>query len=135
MRYVVEESNIDAVHRVMAEIREAKDEARVLKEGLKDMLEQMEDYATLQEEVKALAAKRAEFKKSLQSDNEYQKLHTQLEETKFKMKDLQEILSHHLVAYYSESGKTQITDPEGDARPLLISVKLGKPEANIQPQS
>jgi hypothetical protein len=42
---------------------------------------------------------------------------------------LQEIMSHHLVAYYSETQNTQITDNDGETRQVVLSAKIGRPEA------
>jgi septal ring factor EnvC (AmiA/AmiB activator) len=125
----MEESTIDAIHRLLSEITETKAESKTVKEHLKDIMEQNDDYRQLEEELKELTAKRAKAKEILQSDSDYQKFNSELEELKFKLKDLGEILSHHLVSYYNETNATQIKDEQGEVRQVIISAKIGKAEA------
>ena len=129
----MDEKTIDAIHRLMGEISETKLEARTIKESIADILEQNDEYKAIQEEIKQLTAKRVELKKILDADMDYKKFASELEEIKFKLKDLQEILSHHLVTYYRETQNTQIKDPDGEVRTVILSAKIGKPEA-ITPQ-
>jgi len=127
----MDEKTIDAIHRLMTEITETKQKAKTVKENLKDVLEQNDEYRALEDDLKELTTKRAAAKKVLQADKDYQMVSSELEELKFKLKDLQEILSHHLVTYYDESKKLQLKDAEGEVRPVILSAKIGKPEAEI----
>ncbi len=115
----------------MTEISETKQKAKTVKENLKDVLEQNDEYRALEDDLKELTTKRAAAKKILQADKDYQLVSSELEEQKFKLKDLQEILSHHLVTYYNESQKLQLKDSEGETRPVILSAKIGKPEADM----
>ena len=83
-----------------------------------------------EEEIKELANKRAEARKLLLSDKDYQKINADLDDERLKQKDLQEILSHYLVSYYNETKKTEVDDGSGETRQLLLSAKLGKPTAS-----
>ena len=114
------------IQRLMQEIRETRAEIKVLNDGLKDLLEQNEDYQELLEETKELTQKRAEARKLLKADADYQKLSSEVDEVKFKLKDLQEILSHHLVTFYNETQETKFTDAEGTEHQVIIVAKLGK---------
>lgn len=127
----MDETTIDAIHRLMTEITETKQKAKTVKDNLKDVLEQNDEYKALEDDLKELTTKRAAAKKVLQADKDYQLVASELEELKFKLKDLQEILSHHLVTYYNETSKTQLKDAEGEVRPVILSAKVGKPEAEI----
>lgn len=127
----MDETTIDAIHRLMTEITETKQKAKTVKDNLKDVLEQNEEYKAMEDDLKELTTKRAAAKKVLQADKDYQLVSSELEELKFKLKDLQEILSHHLVTYYDESKKLQLKDSEGEVRPVILSAKIGKPEAEI----
>ena len=127
----MDEKTIDAIHRLMTEITETKQKAKTVKENLKDVLEQNDEYRALEDDLKELTTKRAAAKKILQADKDYQMVSSELEELKFKLKDLQEILSHHLVTYYDESKKLQLKDSEGETRPVILSAKIGKPEADM----
>jgi len=127
----MDETTIQAIHRLMTEISETKQKAKTVKDNLKDVLEQNDEYKALEDDLKELTTKRAAAKKVLQADKDYQLVSSELEELKFKLKDLQEILSHHLVTYYDESKKLQLKDSEGEVRPVILSAKIGKPEAEI----
>lgn len=127
----MDESTIEAIHRLMTEISETKQKAKTVKDNLKDVLDQNDEYRALEDDLKELTTKRAQAKKVLQADKDYQLVASELEELKFKLKDLQEILSHHLVTYYDESKKLQLKDAEGEVRPVILSAKIGKPEAEI----
>ena len=68
-------------------------------------------------------------KKLLEADKDYQVVNSELEELKFQYKDLQEIMSHHLVTYFSENQTTQITDDQGETRSVILKATIGKAEA------
>ena len=87
-------------------------------------------FSVPEEEIKELSGKRAEAKKLLMADKDFQTINADLDDEKNKQKDLQEILSHYLVSYYNETQKTEITDPSGETKQLLLSAKLGKAVAN-----
>lgn len=126
----MDESTLGAIHRLLTEIAEARAEAKAVKEQLKDLAEQNDEYRELEEELKDLTAKRTKAKEILKADTDYQKFSSELDEIKFKLKDLGEILSHHLVTYYNETNATQIKDETGEVRQVIISAKIGKPEAD-----
>lgn len=123
-----DETTIGAIHRLMQEMDETRQKVKAIRDNLKDVLLQNEEYQTLQEEIKEMTVKRQQAKKLLESDRDFQTMNSELEELKFKQKDLQEIMSHHLVTYYNETQETQIKDPEGEVRQLILSAKVGKPE-------
>lgn len=123
-----EETTVSAIHRLMTEMEETRLQTKAIRENIKDVLEQNEEYKNLQEEIKEMTVKRQQAKKLLESDRDFQTLNSELEELKFKQKDLQEIMSHHLVTYYNETQDTTIKDPDGEVRQLILSAKVGKPE-------
>jgi ABC-type phosphate transport system auxiliary subunit len=122
----MDESTLDAVHRVMTEISETKLQVKTVRDTIRDVLEQNEEYTALQEELKELTKKRATMKKLLESDKDYQKVAADLDELRYKLKDLQEILSHHLVTYYNETQNTEITDSNGETHTVVLSAKIGR---------
>lgn len=124
-----DKTTLDAIHRLMLEIAETKGKMKTVKDQLKDVMEQNDEYRALQEELKEVTAKRQTAKKLLEADKDYQLVNSELEEMKFKYKDLQEIMSHHLVTYFSENQTTQITDDQGETRQVILKASIGKPEA------
>lgn len=127
MEEVVEDkTTLDAVHRLMLELAETSGKMKAMKSDLKDIAEQNDEYRAIQEELKGATEKRATAKKLLEADKDYQVVNSELEELKFKYKDLQEIMSHHLVTYFTESGETSFTTPSGDVLQVVVSARLGK---------
>lgn len=123
-----DETTIGAIHRLMEEMDDTRHKIKDMRDNLKDVLLQNEEYQALQEEIKEMTAKRQQAKKLLEADHDFQAINSELEELKFKQKDLQEIMSHHLVTYYNETQDTTIKDSEGEVRQLILSAKVGKPE-------
>ena len=126
-----EKTTLDAIHNLMEELAETRAKMRDQREQLKDVMAQNEEYVALEEELQELKPKRQRAKQVLLEDKDYQLVNTELEELKFKYKDLQEIMSHHLVTYYSETQNTQITDNEGETRQVILTAKIGRPEAIV----
>ena len=126
MEPVEDKTTVDAISRLMIELAETRGKMKTIKDDLKDIAEQNDEYRALQEELKEVSKKRATAKKLLEADKDYQVVNSELEELKFKYKDLQEIMSHHLVTYFSESGETQLTTPSGEVLQVVVSAKLGK---------
>jgi predicted nucleic acid-binding Zn-ribbon protein len=94
-----DETTISAIHRLMQEMDETRQQVKTIRDNLKDVLTQNQEYQELQEEIKELTTKRQ-----------------------------QEIMSHHLVTYYNETQATQIKDHDGEVRQVILSAKVGKPE-------
>lgn len=127
-----EKTTLDAIHNLMLELAETRGQMKTIRDNLKDIMEQNEEYKAVAEELEALKPKRLQAKQLLEADKDYQVISSELEELKFKYKDLQEIMSHHLVTYYSETQNTQITDNDGETRQVILSAKIGRPEAIIE---
>jgi len=121
-----DKTTLDAIHRLMTELAETRGKMKTVKGQLKDIAEQNDEYRALVEELKEVSEKRATAKKLLEADKDYQVVNSELEELKFKYTDLQEIMSHHLVTYFRESGETQLTTPDGETLQVVVSAKLGK---------
>ncbi len=121
-----DKTTLDAIHRLMLEMAETRGKTKTIKDQLKDIAEQNDEYRAIQEELKEASVKRQTAKKLLEADKDYQLVNSELEELKFKQKDLQEIMSHHLVSYFSQTNETQVTTPEGDTLQVVVSAKLGK---------
>lgn len=124
-----DKTTIDAIHRLMLETTELRGKMKTIKDQLKDVMEQNDEYRAVAEELKEVSAKRQTAKKLLEADKDYQLVNSELEELKFQYKDLQEIMSHHLVTYFSETQTTQITDEQGETRSVILKATIGKPEA------
>jgi predicted nucleic acid-binding Zn-ribbon protein len=122
----VDETTQSAIQRLELEMAELRSKMKTIKDDLKDIAEQNEEYRALQDDIAELANKRKTAKKLLQADKDYQVVNSELEQLKFKYKDLEEIMSHHLVTYFKETQESEITDSEGEERQILFKAKLGK---------
>jgi len=121
-----DKTTVDAIHRLMLELAETRGKMKPIRDQCKDVAEQNDEYRALQEELKEVSEKRATAKKLLEADKDYQVVNSELEELKFKYKDLEEIMSHHLVNYFRETNETELKTPEGDTMQVVVSAKLGK---------
>src|SRR3954463_7856112 len=121
-----DKTTVDAISRLMLELAETRGKMKTIKDDLKDIAEQNDEYRALQEELKEVSEKRATAKKLLEADKDYQVVNSELEELKFKYKDLQEIMSHHLVTFFSETNETSLPLPNGDTMQVVVSARLGK---------
>jgi predicted nucleic acid-binding Zn-ribbon protein len=124
-----DKTTLDAIHRLMLEVAEVRGKMKTISDQLKDVMEQNDEYRAIAEELEEVKGKRQTAKKLLEADKDYQVVNSELEELKFQYKDLQEIMSHHLVTYFSETQNTQITDDQGETRSVILKATIGKPEA------
>ena len=127
---MADKSTLESINTLLVEIAESKQKMKTVKDQLKDVMEQNDDYRALAEELKEVSAKRQTAKKLLEADKDYQLVNSELEELKFKFKDLEEILSHHLVTYFQDTRETSIPMADGSAIQVVVSAKLGKEVAN-----
>jgi len=141
-----DKTTLEAIHRIMPELRESKEKLKTLRDQLKDVMEQNDEYKQIAEEIKALSEKRLAAKRALLDDKDYQKISEDIDDERTKQKDLQEILSdertkqkdlqeilsHYLVSYYQETNDTKVTDDLGETRQVILQAKVGKPEADIK---
>lgn len=122
-------ATLESIHRLMQDAAETREKVRSLRDQLKDVMEQNEEYRTIAEEIKELTKKRADAKRALQDDKDYQTISADLDDYRLKQRDLADILSQHLVLYYNQTQQTKIVDSGGETRSVIISAKLGKNEA------
>lgn len=126
---------IQSIHSTWLDLIETKRKVKSTKANLKGIAEQNEEYRELEKEIKVLTDKRKEAKKILEADKDYQTVNSELEELKFRQKDLKEILSHHLVKYYGAEHTSEIEDPEGEVREIILSAKMGAVERESYDQA
>lgn len=122
-------ATLETIHRLTIEASETRQKVGALRDQLKDIMEHNEEYRAVADEIKDLTKKRAEAKKALADDKDYQTASADMDDYRLKLKDLNEILSQHLVLYYNQTKQTKIVDRDGETRSLILSAKLGKTEA------
>ncbi len=122
-------ATIESIHRLMQELAETREKVRGLRDQLTDIMESNEEYRKVADEIKELTKKRAEAKRALADDHDYQVLSADLDDYRLKIRDLSDILSQHLVLYYNQTHQTKIVDQGGETRSVILTAKVGKTEA------
>lgn len=122
-------ATLESIHRLMQDAAETREKVRTLRDQIKDVMEQNDEYRQIADEIKELTKKRADAKRALAEDKDYQVLSADLDDYRLKQKDLQDILSQHLVLYYNQTQQTKIVDQGGETRSVILSAKVGKTEA------
>lgn len=123
------EVTIESIHRLMQDAAETREKVGALRDQLKDVMEQNDEYRAIADEIKELTKKRAEAKRALQEDKDYQVISADLDDYRLKLRDIGDIMSQHLVLYYSQTQQTKIVDSGGETRSVILTAKLGKTEA------
>ncbi|QQS27259.1 hypothetical protein IPM44_01650 [bacterium] len=122
-------ATLESIHRLMQDAAETREKVGALRDQLKDAMEQNEEYRAIAEEIKELTKKRSDAKRALQEDKDYQVISADLDDYRLKLRDIQDILSQHLVLYYNQTQQTKIVDQGGETRSVILSAKVGKTEA------
>ena len=122
-------ATLESIQRLMQDAAETREKVGALRDQLKDVMEQNEEYRALADEIKELTKKRSEAKRALQEDKDYQAIAADLDDYRLKLRDIQDILSQHLVLYYNQTQQTKIVDQGGETRSVILSAKVGKAEA------
>lgn len=120
---------IESIRRVETDIHDTKDRIKVLAETRKANIAELPEYTQLAELLAQVVKARQELKSAVKGDTDISKMGSELEKERFKLTDLKEMLSHHLVLYREQSKNAYIEQEESTkVRPIILSAKLGKPE-------
>lgn len=116
---------INNIHRVESDISETQSKIKTIRQERKEAIEEIPEYAGVLQLAEQLKAARESLKDVIQEDPSLAATDNELDELKFKLKDLVEILSHHLVVYFQDTGREVVTDSFGDTRQIDFKAKLG----------
>lgn len=123
---IQDRTTTDAINRLLLEVSESSQKIKTIKADLKDIAEQNDEYRALVAELKEATEKRAKARKLLEADKDYQTVNSELEELKYRHADLLEILSHHLVTLFTETGETTFITEDGSELQIIIGAKVGQ---------
>lgn len=119
-----------AIQRLDIEIGEEADKCKNLKEQVAQLREEMPEFKEVERLSDELADARIRLRVALERTSSYTTMKEQVAESDFKLKDLREILSHHLTRYWRETDENQILLPDGkNAKQIIVTGKLGKVDA------
>ena len=123
----VDLKQLQAIHYLQGEVSEADREVKTLVEDYEQHQADLPEQQAVDEAEQALKEARDRLKVAIAHDPDLARLADQIDEAKFKRRDLGEILSHHLVIYHDETGRDVIKDRESTTRAIEFKAKLGKP--------
>jgi hypothetical protein len=95
------------IHHLPGVINAAIREVKSLLEQRDERIKDLPQYQALQDALAVIAEARTRLKIAIETDPELNRLQEEIAEAMFNMRDLREILSHHLVAYHKETGRIQ----------------------------
>jgi uncharacterized protein YqfA (UPF0365 family) len=126
----MDETLLEAIHRLDQEIDEQKMVIARTREGITAIIEKTSSHQSIVEHRKAILVAKEELKKELAGNRSYLLATEDLAEEKLQLIDLKDIMSHNLVRYYRENDATQVPmTNDHRAKQLLVTAKLGKEEA------
>lgn len=121
------DSTIQTIRLYEKDIDATKHKIDTINEQLRDELEAMQEYIAVRDAQEVLDEAKAKLKLALLDDASYNNLLEEKGQLNEKMRDMKEILSDHLVAYFAQTNERQIEiSDNGDARSVIITGKLGK---------
>jgi hypothetical protein len=123
----VDIQQLQAIHHLQGEVSEADREVKTLVEDYEQQLADLPEQQAVDDAERVLKEARDRLKITIASDSDLAKLADQIDEAKFRRRDLGEILSHHLVVYHDETGRDVIKDREARTRAIEFKAKIGKP--------
>ncbi len=109
-------------------IQDLQDELAALQEQYQDALESDMAYVKNQERLEELKEEAKEKREAIQQkvtqNSSYSALKEEINEKKQDIKENKEVLSQELVAYYKETGISEVEDSDGNLKKMKFSVKL-----------
>jgi hypothetical protein len=117
---------LTSIHRIDQEIVQNKIALRQTQDEVDRMVEGLMAFKFLQEAESQIRALRVQLKVDTENDGEITARMDQMAKIRFDLRDLNEILSHHLIRYYMATEDSQVPLPKGKAKQLIVSARLGK---------
>jgi hypothetical protein len=123
----VDMEQLQRIHRIEGEVKAAEQSVKELKQQRLDLILELPEYQALQDALAAVREAKALLKIAIRDDRELNALEVERAEEAFKLRDLREILSHHLVAYHEDTGRDVVKGIDARTRQIELKARLGKP--------
>jgi hypothetical protein len=123
----VDMEQLQRIHRIEGEVKGAEQCVKELKQKRLDLILELPEYQALQDALTAVREAKALLKIAMRDDKELNALEVERAEEAFRLRDLREILSHHLVAYHEDTGRDVVKGIDARTRQIELRAKLGKP--------
>lgn len=120
---------IESIRRTEQDIRQVRSQVKDLAEELESVIMQASGYQRVAKLTEELGAARKDLQFELSEDTDYKATSEAIGELKFKMADLQSILSQHLLEYREATNASFVEEEDSKkVRHIEVKAKLGKPE-------
>src|SRR3954451_10930732 len=96
---------LERIHRIETEIDQSVKAAKTLLEQKAELIEDLDEYKALEDALAAVKEARVRLRLAIGDNRELAKVEVDTAEERFKLRDLREILSHHLVVYTQDTGR------------------------------
>ena len=122
----VDMQQLQAIHHRETEIDESVKSIKALQDQRSDLIEDLDEYKALEEALATAREARVRLKIAIRDNRELARVEVEAAEERFRLRDLREILSHHLVVYTQDTGRDVVKDREAHNRQIELRAKLGK---------
>lgn len=112
------------VQRYAQQMDEIKNEIKVQRESMTNLMDNDEELSQLEEQAKTVTQDVKAKKNRLKESPEAVQLQMKVKELQEEVKEIQEALNNYLLRYYEMTGSKIIEDDEGRERSINISARL-----------
>ena len=106
----VDLQQLQEIHRIESEVDQGQAGVKQLVQSRLDLIEGLPEYKALEEAKAAVEEAKARLKIAVRDNRGLAKLDVEIAEARFDLRDLREILSHTLVMYTQQTGKTVLKE-------------------------
>lgn len=122
------------INDVDKEIRTEKARLKEWREDYKADIQSTDEYRALEAAKNDVKLAKAKLEHRVSTDSDLARDRAEIDAQAEKVRDLREILSHHLVEYFKETGKTAIrldVLDQDQQQQVIVNAKLGRVEAKL----
>jgi DNA repair exonuclease SbcCD ATPase subunit len=123
---------LETIRTYEEDIRATQRELKACKERLQEELDGYSEYTEVQRITEELAAAKEALRLKLAGDGDYNDLLETKADLLAKLRDQQDILSDHIVLYFTQTDERQAEIRPGVGRALIVTGKLGKKDEPYQ---
>jgi len=128
------QSTVESIRRLVWDVDAKESGIRVMSEQLKEIVESTPEWNDVADCMAELSIAKEKLRLVLMNRSDYNNLLEKIGSDRADLKDDREVLSAHVVEYYATTHERQIemNDTNGDARPVIVSGKVGKGKTKFQ---
>lgn len=125
---MTDQNTLFTIRKVALDVEVRKDKLKNLKEQAEDIVAEMPEYQEAQKTKLAFDAAKEKLRLALLNEPHHNDLLEEIAQEKQDLDDDKDVLSLHLVEYYTATHERQVelNENTGDAREVIVTGKLGK---------